>query len=732
MALELIQNADDAKAEEIIFDITNEGLFITNSAQFTYCGDLHTRPCGFIQSKNYSCDYHRIADVGSGGKLSRGENIGRFGIGFVSTYQITDHPQIRSAGIKLTLHPEEGQWFIESFDQSVNTSFFLPWATDPNTEARLALGVSHVSATHIDQLTEDFIKVLRKSLLFLRHVRKAEVRRDGKLLLGCDLDRSNGSDLIVSFRPSGEPEHWHILRADASAYAAELYATHPRLELLERSTKISIGLRINPEPLTEGLLYAFLPTEQSTGLPLHINADFFPESDRKAVIFAGHQHEQAWNEMLIDAAAAELARDPENLLRMLGDVQLWQILGRAYDLSRPSNHPTCFKRFWEHLKTTAPQARIALAQDRSVQCPSGVFFPDKALNAFQVKALQEIGGKVVVEELRPYRTAINQLGAPILTLERLVNLLERVMAQQVPGEMQVEEQRLEDFYRPLWSMINDLLPETGSQNSGTNPSVQRLLTIPFAVTEDLFAVTINQTYLAPASLDAGRIATLLPTLAIASHHLREFPKITRLIRHLELGSVVSHINSMCASEPVEDIIGVERQELRDLYMLFSDLDRQGNVDKTVYQTLRDLPIWLSSRGLIKATQALLPGNFNDPTGQADLLETSILTDSARDFVSAKLGVQTQTIEAFVQTVLPRFFNEDGPLEEQKYSQLITELANHTALVNDESTHRLLGSLPIVPTQDGKWSCPTNTYRRTDDLVKVLGNALHLWLDTLTA
>lgn len=47
MALELIQNADDAKAEEIIFDITDRGLLVRNSGRFTYCGDLHTRPCGF-------------------------------------------------------------------------------------------------------------------------------------------------------------------------------------------------------------------------------------------------------------------------------------------------------------------------------------------------------------------------------------------------------------------------------------------------------------------------------------------------------------------------------------------------------------------------------------------------------------------------------------------------------------------------------------------------------------
>ena len=330
------------------------------------------------------------------GKLSRGKNIGRFGIGFVSTYQITDHPEIRSSGVKLTLHPEEGRWFIEPFEQPEGTTFFLPWAVDPNTAARLELGVSHVSAAHIDQLVEDFQKVLRKSLLFLRHVRTAEVRRNGELLLACDLDRGDGSHLIVSFRPSGEVEQWHILRADAAESAARLHASHPQLESLDRGTKISIGLRSDPEPLAEGVLYAFLPTEQSTGLPMHINADFFPEPDRKAVIFAGHQHQQAWNEMLLEAAAAELARDPEGLLKTLGDVQLWQILGRAFDLSKSLNHPNCFKRFWDRLMSTATKARIALAQDGSVQWPSGVLFPDKTLNPAQVSALLEVGGRVVV------------------------------------------------------------------------------------------------------------------------------------------------------------------------------------------------------------------------------------------------------------------------------------------------------------------------------------------------
>jgi hypothetical protein len=40
MALELIQNADDAKALQISFDITEHSLILENSESFSYCGNL--------------------------------------------------------------------------------------------------------------------------------------------------------------------------------------------------------------------------------------------------------------------------------------------------------------------------------------------------------------------------------------------------------------------------------------------------------------------------------------------------------------------------------------------------------------------------------------------------------------------------------------------------------------------------------------------------------------------
>ena len=78
--------------------------------------------------------------------------------------------------------------------------------------------------------------------------------------------------------------------------------------------------------------------------------------------------------------------------------------------------------------------------------------------------------------------------------------------------------------------------------------------------------------------------------------------------------------------------------------------------------------------------------------------------------------------------MPTFFGDDGPADVEKYTALILELANQPSLLNDEHSLQILGSLPMVPTQDGGWSCPVETYRRSDSLVRMLGDADHLWLD----
>ena len=98
LAHELIQNADDAKndagelaATRITFNITDDALLVSNDAVFR------------------EEDFDRLREVASASKRSESgaRTTGAFGVGFISVYQITDRPEICSAGRHWTLRPED-------------------------------------------------------------------------------------------------------------------------------------------------------------------------------------------------------------------------------------------------------------------------------------------------------------------------------------------------------------------------------------------------------------------------------------------------------------------------------------------------------------------------------------------------------------------------------------------------------------------------------------------------
>jgi hypothetical protein len=148
----------------------------------------------------------------SGFSTTSADNIGRFGIGFVSTYQIADHPEIHSAGVKLTLFPEDQGWLIGATDEGSGTTFFLPWASDPTSKARVRLGASAATPEHIEELIEDFKGVLRRALLFPRHLKRAELRSCGAAIaLAADDSFQRPSRMLYPKQPP-EPQQLAVLQ----------------------------------------------------------------------------------------------------------------------------------------------------------------------------------------------------------------------------------------------------------------------------------------------------------------------------------------------------------------------------------------------------------------------------------------------------------------------------------------------------------------------------------------
>ena len=734
MALELIQNADDACAKEIIFDVQDEGLLVWNSGSFTYCGDLGKKPCPYYETEGYSCDFHRISDFGSGGKLSRSENIGRFGIGFSSTYQIADHPEICSAGIRLTLVPEEGKCYRKPDSKDDGTTFYLPWATDPKSPGRQALGVSHVTRVHIQQVAEDCQMVLRQSLLFLRHLEKAELRRNGEILLTVELDRGDDAELIVSFEPSGKVERWFIVRADAASQASQVFERYPQLESLGRKTEVSIAIRVDPEPLEEGLLYAFLPTRQSTGLPFHLNADFFPEDSRKAIIFEGHQHQQAWNELLVRTAANALADDLEGLRDRLGHEQLWEMLSASLIVAQDnkSRYPESLKSFWESFKdVVANGAEIGYSEKGEYKSTSDLLMPRKPLSRQEVAAFHQLGGELISEDLRPHRNALVQLGVKELTLERFVVVANVSLAAMSAEHDKATTDRVDSFFQPLWTICEGLLPDTESSSTTVQQAVRQLTKIPLFFDTRSSVAAIEECYRSLTGIAADEVAASFPFLTFASDKLAPYPKLYDLVDLFDLGCAAAEIEAHLdnGEAEVNEVLAGGQETLRTFYTLLGRLDGiDGEDDEDAYETLRGLAIWKTGNGLSSLEHVLLPGNFEDPTGQAELLDQSCLSIGAKTFIEQKLGVKRQTIEAYVRTVVPLFFRGGGPEDLEAYKRLILSLADHAGLLDNDEIRSLLEETPLVPDRDGSWHKASQLYYYSDDLSELLGDYQSLWVD----
>ena len=217
LAHELIQNADDAKddsgnlaATKITFDITDEALIVSNDAVFR------------------ETDFTRMKEVASGSKRNESgdRTTGAFGVGFISVYQITDRPEIHSAGRRWVLRPDEDEnqriqeWDDASITAEMGTLFKLPWAFK-ESKVRKELKAPAVDATYIESFIEDLKTALPKAILFLKKLERIELRRNGEIVSWVEVDRTIDSNEIL-IGCDQEYRLWRVFTGDFSNEAQNL------------------------------------------------------------------------------------------------------------------------------------------------------------------------------------------------------------------------------------------------------------------------------------------------------------------------------------------------------------------------------------------------------------------------------------------------------------------------------------------------------------------------------
>jgi len=723
MALELIQNADDAKASSISFDVTDNALIVENNGAFSYCEDLGTSPCPRLAGPDkYACDFHRLTNLASGGKARRSENIGRFGIGFVSTYQLCDHPQIHSTGIKVTLWPEREEFEFAAIPETPGTQFVLPWAMDPNSLLRQELRVSAIQPDDLDQIEADIAHILDGTLLFLNHLKTAELRRNGQLIRSCKLSRDDRSTILLEFSPEDRLEMWLLVKADASEQARTLTSDFPQLEADRRRSDISIAFRLDTDPLERGLFYAFLPTEQLTGLPLHINADFYPEPDRKGIILSGGKHQQRWNEMLIGVAADEIAANLDDLKVSLRANLVWDLLQRAWSINQ-GELQEWQKSFWAAMESKINEKSELAWTTRSQWAAIGrTILPLKGLSESEKQLVGKLGLEIADDGIvKLAQTVLQVLGTVRLSLKRLADLLESSDVLGHSATKKIPDSLLHSLYEPLWQLIERIAPDLAT---GRRPA-DYLNALPILLTTDQRPIAPANAHQSYESM-SGAFAALLPELNLISPVISQHTVIRILAPELTLRAVVDCLTGLIQSgDDSQERLGMDGRAAHKLYRAMADLDAREH-DQQASQALKDLPIFITGGGFATGHAVNLPGDFSDPIGFANIMDSRALDSTIENFFQQSIGIAKLDIGSYITNVLPFFF--EGSVEPETVNKLLTELADHRTILDNDDLVSALGDLPLIPTQDGRWCKPGEAYYRTDALVEVLGDNLSYWVD----
>ncbi len=264
---ELLQNAEDAGASEVLFTLTKD------SVDFE-----HNGACLFSLK-----DVNSITSIGASTKRDDPTNIGKFGVGFKAVFAYTNTPEIHSGEFNFRIHdlvvPETGD---------VKKAQMGKW------ETRFIFPFNHPKKQP-EQAVEDIERALRalgdNTLLFLNHIRKIEyLLPDASLGTLERKEHESGQIEIHASHPGGSDavSHWLRFQKDVEVTddggKAKLCRIAIAYSLVKEEDKKKAQLNWKIDSLKPGQVSIFFPAEKETSnLRFHLHAPFASTVARDSV-----------------------------------------------------------------------------------------------------------------------------------------------------------------------------------------------------------------------------------------------------------------------------------------------------------------------------------------------------------------------------------------------------------------------------------------------------------------
>ncbi|MFT3818233.1 MAG: DUF3883 domain-containing protein [Rubrivivax sp.] len=726
LANELIQNADDAaEATRIVFDLTDTALVVSNDAQFSDCGSVADARCACdpVGDGRKCCDFHAFRRLASGHKRQEEGTTGAFGIGFISVYQVTDNPALQSGHWHWTLSPgaaEDRRIRADALDMPhAGTTFTLPWAYE-QTPLRAALGRAAVPRNVVEQMFDPLRLALHQAAPFLKRLSVLELRVNGRLRSKIECDRDLDKDEILVVH-DGKAQVWKRLSASFDAEAAQLRQHHGNRIEAKRKSTVTVGVPLDEAP-AHGLLYASLPTEQQIALPVLINADFFPSTNRKQILF-NHDYQGDWNRAAVKAGAAALARALPRLRDALPPAHFWVLLGKCRAMFDVPMDPS-FRAFWELAKPVVQNGEM-------VRTSVGKFCSPKVarLNGVSKEAAESLplfealGMNMVHQDLRPHRNLLLEVGAADLDLGTLTSALQqaglsRALAlTDVPAWLSSAEHRL-----ALSMVIDELLARVAKDRAAAAREKLR----------DCSLWLTQQGQLAPASrLWHADVATRRLAEVVVADDLwaadANPPELMKLLDRLDLEGLVGELEQAGGAR----IAAAHRAQpgwLRGLLAWIDGRRSEIGMKPAVRARLRALALWPSGGTLRPLDGVSVPGHFEDPLNLAQLLDAAI-GEAFRGLLIDHLGAKLLDLRTYLLDHVGPAFRSETPPEADTRRELLRLLAQHIGEIRDEpGVQGVLSVLPLVPAEDGELRAANGLYLKSAELVSVFGSTPVLFAD----
>ena len=714
MALELIQNADDAHATEISIDITDKALIVRNDAEFSSCADRQNDFClrGDVNSGEM-CDWHAFVLISSGAKSERSvTTTGRFGLGFTSVFQITDNPEVESAGSKLIIKPDQDSSSWKQTSLKFGTVFTLPWAFDEKAPVRKRLkNAGVVTRESLSEILTKINETSAESLVFLKNLTKISILNNGRVKSVYTREYIASRNLLnITHQPSNKIKEYYYVSADFTNALNFLEVKFPR-DLGEKKRRRSVEIAIPKEFDTSksGLIYAYLPTERNTLMPMSINGDFYPNPSRKDVILdrrSGSDAFSEWNRTIIECSADLLNSHLEEIYLFLGYRNFWKLIQTFFDLNEQidsygSDTSDCFNAFWNKFKLqseTIPIVPIEGNEEISKSIADSYLLEGEDIKEKR-QAVKLLGINSPSHKIQKQFPILRALGIEDIDFNVIVAALAKAHWVNNPREKVLpNDPEIKERYVPIYTLIDSYIPkETSSVIFRDSLLKYRLMPI---------LISHSRSLVAPRDLSFTEISEiqnlavkLNPKTSFLDEDLMKFTRVKSSCHEFSTEDAVHLIEWILGKEQVPNFPTVKL--IHSLLILIITGKKPSEDD---VKNLQKLKIWPTTDGtLISAEDGMIVGDFSDPLGSAEIIDISKLDNRIPAFLKEVLKVKILSLESYIEEILPNIFSFTfNNIDVKSYQKLLAELSKHHKKFENRELVSQMQSLLLIPTETGNF------------------------------